>query len=1040
MSRLLFIVKGRSVFMKHVALFSVFIFFLCLFSPIQNDHIYAWVEGKELASVPLAPEHVEIMQDLGIDIEQIRQGVIRIWATQDELDILASLGISYTILHEEVEAEKAFFKKWKDRLKDPDRIPGTRADYHSYSDMVTALQNLETTYPAICKVVDLGNTVNGRDILAVVISDNVNTEENEPEVRLDGGIHGDEGSGIEVPIDIAKHLCQNYSPGSGNDSTYIVENLETWIIPMRNADGHESGSRYNAHGVDLNRNHDGPTGCTGGNPGCFSEPETQVIRDMALVMGKRFCLGISYHSGAECFNSLWNYDCLPPPDEDIFWLNRTTCNNNSGAFNETPSPNGLADAYNTPDLPGGFGWTNGAEWYTVRGDTTDYTYMDWGMLDTTIECTNTKTPSSTQIPTFLAWHRQPSLNYLKKAMQGIHGMVTDAGTGAPLDATIDILQIGKPMLNDPDVGDYHYVLMPGTYTVEASAAGYVTQTITGVSVTADTATWLDIQLETAPADLVFESYVIDDTVGGDGNGIADPDESVVLQITLRNQGGAPASGISALLSETSPYITITDNMADFPDLDALQSGESLSPHFAFDVDAGAPVGTIINFSLQITADDSYSSSDAFTLPVGTNPVLVVDDDEGDNYQTYYATALDNIGYTYDMWTVQTSGSPSASDLEGYLVVVWLTGDDYSTTLTTGDQSALQSYLDAGGSLFISGQDIGYDIRTSAFYGNYLRASYIADDSNDTTLTGITGDPVSEGVSLTIAGGDGASNQNYPELISAVSGSTALWYYNGSDVGAVRYDGTYKLCYLGFGFEAINNQTDRNTVMDNILSWFLGAANQDPALNNPLVTPDSGYYGTRFEYYIDYSDADGDAASLIQVNIDGTDYGMTLDSGTADNGTYRYFTRDMDVDAAHTYYFHAEDGNGGTARNPAAGTLSGPTVNDPLLVVSGTPEPGEYMTLEVWGAADALWAAAWSSQSGPHYVPVTGLFWDLGPGDLHMAKKIIAEPVHLDAYGYGSYDFRLPNNTTAGTKYIQAGTKMNAFWGQTAQESFEVVVP
>ena len=45
----------------------------------------------------------------------------------------------------------------------------------------------------------------------------------------------------------------------------------------------------------------------------------------------------------------------------------------------------------------GFGWTNGAEWYTTRGDTTDYTYMNWGMIDTTLECTNTKAPSSSQI-------------------------------------------------------------------------------------------------------------------------------------------------------------------------------------------------------------------------------------------------------------------------------------------------------------------------------------------------------------------------------------------------------------------------------------------------------------------------------------------------------------------------------------------------------------------------------------------------------------------------------------------------------------------
>ena len=218
--------------------------------------------------------------------------------------------------------------------------------------------------------------------------------------------------------------------------------------------------------------------------------------------------------------------------------------------------------------------------------------------------------------------------------------------------------------------------------------------------------------------------------------------------------------------------------------------------------------------------------------------------------------------------------------------------------------------------------------------------------------------------------------------------------------------------------------------DVTIAGFGDSTNNDPVLTSPVVTPDSGYYGTRFEYNVHYYDEDGDAPTVIQVNIDGTDYGMTLDSGTADNGTYRYLTRDIDVGVAHTYYFHAEDGLGGSDRNPDAGTLSGPDTFDPELYLSGTPGVGAWMTIEVWGAVDALWAAAWSSQNGPHYVPVTGLFWDLGPGDLHMAKKITADPVHLDTYGYGTYDFKLPNNLSSGTKYIQGGTKMNAFWGQT----------
>jgi hypothetical protein len=209
----------------------------------------------------------------------------------------------------------------------------------------------------------------------------------------------------------------------------------------------------------------------------------------------------------------------------------------------------------------------------------------------------------------------------------------------------------------------------------------------------------------------------------------------------------------------------------------------------------------------------------------------------------------------------------------------------------------------------------------------------------------------------------------------------------------------------------------------------------PVLSNGTVSPASDYYGTQFEYNVDYYDEDGDAPSVIQVNIDGTDQDMTLDSGSADNGTYRYRTRDITQDIAHTYYFYAEDGNGGSDRNPAAGTYSGPDTSDPDLVLSGTAAPGAWMTVEVWGPVNALWGAAWSSRNGPFYLPASGLTYDVGPNNLHLVKKIVDDPVNLDEFGYGSKDFQLPGTMSSGTKYIQATTKMNAFWAKTNFETF-----
>jgi hypothetical protein len=199
-------------------------------------------------------------------------------------------------------------------------------------------------------------------------------------------------------------------------------------------------------------------------------------------------------------------------------------------------------------------------------------------------------------------------------------------------------------------------------------------------------------------------------------------------------------------------------------------------------------------------------------------VLLVDDDAGLSYQTYYANALTANGYAYDTWTVYSQGSPTLSKLQQYSIVVWLTGNDYSTTLTSTDESNLTSYLNGGGKLFISGQDIGYDIRSDSFYGTYLHATYKVDDTNVTTLAGAG---LLAGVSLNIAGGDGANNQSYPSEIGLGSGATGIADYTGTTYtwGGLSYSGTYKVVYYSFGFEALNSATMRNTVMQKVIAWL-----------------------------------------------------------------------------------------------------------------------------------------------------------------------------------------------------------------------------
>lgn len=113
--------------------------------------------------------------------------------------------------------------------------------YHSYTDTYKRLYQLETDYSQIAKVYDIGDSVEGRDILAIKISDNPETEEDEAEVLFTGGHHGNEWIATEVPLLLAEYLCQNY--GANSKVRSIVDNGGIWIVPIVNPDGHEAKIR-----------------------------------------------------------------------------------------------------------------------------------------------------------------------------------------------------------------------------------------------------------------------------------------------------------------------------------------------------------------------------------------------------------------------------------------------------------------------------------------------------------------------------------------------------------------------------------------------------------------------------------------------------------------------------------------------------------------------------------------------------------------------------------------------------------------------------
>ncbi len=357
--------------------------------------------------------------------------------------------------------------------------------YPSYTEIVNTLQTRASQYPSSCQLHDLGLSVQGRHIYALKITDNPDQQEDEPEFKYIANMHGDEVVGLMMCMYLIDYLLTNY--GSVQRVTDLVNNIEIWIVPTMNPDGYMNNTRYNARGVDLNRNF--PEG-SGPNP----DPNTTTGREIetANIMNwsfaQSFTLAANFHGGALVVNYPFDNDgkgsvFSPTPDEDMFVY-----------ISEQYSMHNLP-MWNSPVFYHGI--TNGAAWYSIDGGMQDWDYRYMGGNEVTIELGNTKSPPFSQIPSYWNDNQESMLSYMETCLMGVRGIVTDADTGLPLAATVTVVGRDHNIYTDPDVGDYHRMLLPGSYQLRFAAAGYDTLTVP-VTVYSGPATILDVAMFAPP--------------------------------------------------------------------------------------------------------------------------------------------------------------------------------------------------------------------------------------------------------------------------------------------------------------------------------------------------------------------------------------------------------------------------------------------------------------------------------------------------------------------------------------------------------------
>jgi ankyrin repeat protein len=382
--------------------------------------------------------------------------------------------------------------------EDKDDSP-PRDDYRTWPEIEQLLADWAADYPDICELHDLGPSVLGRHIWALRITDDLELEEDEPEFKYVSTMHGDEWVGNEMCLFFIDLLLTNY--GSDPRITNLINEIDIWIVPVMNPDGYVLNRRENYNGVDLNR--DFPEGTQGDeNTTVGRQPETAAVMEWSF--GDSFTLSANFHTGALVVNYPFDNDGMgsvfsPTPDQDMFvWISEEYSQHNLPMWNSPYFYHGI---------------TNGAAWYSISGGMQDWNYRYMGDNDVTIELSNTKRPPYYQIPQFWDDNRESMLAYMETCLIGVRGIVTDADTGVPLAATVTVVGRDHEIYTDPDVGDYHRMLLPGTYELRFEAEGYDPLVVSNVIVNSGDATRLDVTFGTPPGDLNGDGCVDQSDLG-----------------------------------------------------------------------------------------------------------------------------------------------------------------------------------------------------------------------------------------------------------------------------------------------------------------------------------------------------------------------------------------------------------------------------------------------------------------------------------------------------------------------------------------------
>ena len=557
-------------------------------------------------------------------------------------------------------------------------------DYDGDDGLAADMRRFARSHRAIAELHDIGDTHQGRDILAIRLTQGVRDVPagSRPAVLYQGTTHAREWISTEVTW----RLMDWFAEGWPTDQSVhqLLKTRELWFVPVVNPDGyqytfdHERLWRKNLRdndddgqigfddGVDLNRNYpehwkyDDEGSSTqlssqtyrGPDPG--SEPET--IADMGLFDQVDFAFAISYHSYGQLLLYTQGWQVQTPSADDPIYV-------------------ALTGTDDDPAVPG-FDPGVGADLYTTNGEFTDWAHGTRGTL---------------------AWTPE-----LSEGCEGCGFVFPDneAAVEEEFQKNLGFARRVARSAADPDDPVSH------------------------------------MGIDTAP--FYLDVTEIDPWKGGN------PASDLTFDVSYSGGASQPVDVLAKRdLGDVTLHFRInggteqTIGTAEAPDGETFGGNNAYDEYYHYV--RGEVTGAAVGAEVEVWFSGGGAESDHFSYHVAEDPdadvlVLAAEDRTGastvpgytstdaatPNYLSYFRDALTANGLTSDVYDVDAHGrrAPSALGvLDHYAAVVWYTGNDLVTRepgWTGGNASrlandtmlAVRAYLNDGGKLLYNGQWAG----------------------------------------------------------------------------------------------------------------------------------------------------------------------------------------------------------------------------------------------------------------------------------------------------------------------------------------------